>query len=121
MKINMVSFNKERVFGCGFHLPGNSGWDAHGTHVFLHLETDIQNRTSEKFAKYAAIFILISFYIRSRISDVMILLLRNSQNDKHQKYQESYFVLRKKPKGCEQSKLQTAMQQLLVCGFEVCL
>lgn len=51
----------------------------------------------------------------------MILLLRNSQNDKHQKYQESYFALRKKPKGCEQSKLQTAMQQLLVCGFEVCL
>ena len=58
MKINMVSFNKECVFGCGFHLPGNSGWDAHGTHVFLHLETDIQNRTSEKFAKYAAIFYL---------------------------------------------------------------
>lgn len=50
----------------------------------------------------------------------MILLLQNSQKDKHQKYQESYFVLRKKPKGCEQSKLQTAMQQLLVCGFEVC-
>lgn len=42
MKINMVSFNKEHVFGCGFHLPGNSGWDAHGTHVFLHLETERQ-------------------------------------------------------------------------------
>ena len=58
MKINMVSFNKEHVFGCGFHLPGNSVWDAHGTHVFLHLETDIQNRTSEKFAKYGTIFYL---------------------------------------------------------------
>ena len=34
---------RECVFGCGFHLPENSGWDAHGKHVFLHLETDIQN------------------------------------------------------------------------------
>ena len=53
---------RERVFGFGFHLPGNSGCDAHGTHIFLHLETDIQNQTSEKFAKYTTIFL--SFYIR---------------------------------------------------------
>ena len=63
---------------------------------------------------------ILSFYIRSLISDFMILLLWNSQNCEHQKYQESYYVMRKKPKGCEQTKLQTAMQQLLVCGFEVC-
>ena len=43
MKTNMVSFNRERVFGFGFHLPGNSGCDADGIHGFLHLKTDIQN------------------------------------------------------------------------------
>ena len=55
---------RERFFGMGVAsiyqeiLAG-----MHMVHVFLHLETDIQNQMSEKFAKYTTIFYLFISYL----------------------------------------------------------